>query len=93
MDERRRRHWRRILPGGAAYRDPSRLCGNVGGGLVGPCAVAEKVRGVSVLAARCKGPMDAACLGWRAWCGDPGVGWAEVSLSWRFHISESLAEE
>ena len=33
-------------------------------------------------------------LSWRAWCGgDYGDGWMEVSLSLRFQISESLAEQ
>ena len=41
-----------------------------------------------------EGPSVLEALSWRAWCGGgPGDGWAEVSLSKRFQISESLAEK
>ena len=56
---------------------------NGGGGAPGPCWQGG-AEGPSVLEA----------LSWRAWCGGgPGDGWAEVSLSKRFQISESLAEK
>ena len=41
-----------------------------------------------------EGPWVLEVLRWHAWCcGDLGDGWAEVLLSKRFQISESLAEE
>ena len=53
------------------------------GGVHGPCCQGGA-----------EGPWVLEALSWRAWCGgDSGDDWTEVSLSSRFQISESLAEE
>ena len=94
MDVRRRRYWRRALLGGAASRDPFwRRSGggwlvvlpvrNSRGGARGPCWQGGA-----------EAPWVLEALSWRAWCGgNSGDGWTDVSLSLRFHISESLVKE
>jgi len=94
MDVRRRHFWHRALLGGAASKDLLWL--RSGGGWLAVLLVRNGRGGARSPCWRggAEGPWMLEALSWRAWCGgDSGDGWTEVSLSLRFRIFESLAEE